>query len=198
MSAPEVSQEVPAVFSVLRTGQRDPEGPFSEQDLLRLLNEKYITPDDLVYFEGMTQWQPIREIFEIQEQISHFVDDGQDRTRVAEAFREVSDLTGPGDNIYYIAVQERSGLLHRAKQCVVITDMNVYLLRQVKTGYEIEAHPWLEVSNTLMRDEGKDLATYSILLGHETRVDIPHIPMRQVQRLFQLSQEMKQASLARS
>ena len=46
-----------------------------------------------------------------------------------------------------------------------------------------------------MRDEGKGLGTYSILLGAEKRVDVLHLPLKQVQRLFQLSQEMKQDSL---
>jgi hypothetical protein len=59
-------------------------------------------------------------------------------------------------------------------------------------GYELEAHLWKTVTNTLMRDEGKGLGTFSILLGREKRVDICHIPLKQVQRLFQLSQEMKQ------
>ena len=43
-----------------------------------------------------------------------------------------------------------------------------------------------------MRDEGRGLGTFSLLLGGEKRVDICHIPLKQVQRLFQLSQEMKQ------
>jgi hypothetical protein len=44
-----------------------------------------------------------------------------------------------------------------------------------------------------MRDEGRGLGTFSILLGGEKRVDVCHIPLRQVQRLFQLSQEIKQS-----
>ena len=45
--------------------------------------------------------------------------------------------------------------------------------------------------NTLMRDEGKGLGTFSLLLGADNRYDVNHIPLKQVQRLFQLSQEMK-------
>jgi hypothetical protein len=43
-----------------------------------------------------------------------------------------------------------------------------------------------------MRDEGKGLGTFSLLLGGERRTDIAHIPLKQVHRLFQLSQEMKE------
>jgi hypothetical protein len=128
----------------------------------------------------------------VQEQITHFVDDGQDTQRVGIAFREVSNIVGNGESIYYIAVQAKAGLLSKTKQCVIITDRNLFILTETRKGYELEAHPWKSVTNTLMRDEGKGLGTFSLLLGGERRTDIAHIPLKQVHRLFQLSQEMKQ------
>lgn len=194
MSSIEVNEQPELQFSVLRAGRKDPEGPFSEADLLHQMNAGDLTPDDLVFFEGMTRWQPIRDVFEIHEQISHFVDDGQDRIKVAEAFREVSNVVSKDENIYYIAVQEKSGLLSKSKICVIIADKHIFLLRDVKGARELEAHPWTHISNTLMRDEGRNLGTFSILLDLNRRVDVNHIPLKQVQRLFQLSQEMQEAS----
>lgn len=179
-------------FSVLKRGSRDPIGPLTEANLLELLNRKEIGAEDLVFYDGLGEWKPIGEVFDIQEQISHFVDDGQDTERVAVAFREISDVVGDSEDIYYIAVQEKAGLLSKTKQCVVITDRHVYLLHAKRVGYELEAHLWGAVTNTLMRDEGRGLGTFSILLGGEKRVDVCHIPLRQVRRLFQLSQGMKQ------
>ncbi|MDF1852518.1 MAG: DUF4339 domain-containing protein [Verrucomicrobiales bacterium] len=179
-------------FSILKRGTRDPLGPLGEQDLLQLLNDGEISVDDMVFFEGLGEWKPIGEVFEVQEQISHFVDDGQDTAKVAAAFREVSDVVGESEDVYYIAVQDKAGLLSKTKQCVIITNAHVFILREKRVGYELEAHLWKTVTNTLMRDEGKGLGTFSILLGGEKRVDICHIPLKQVQRLFQLSQEMKQ------
>ncbi|MDB3941784.1 DUF4339 domain-containing protein, partial [Verrucomicrobiales bacterium] len=168
-------------------------GPFTEQNILAQLNAGEITSEDMVFYEGLGEWKPIGEVFEIQEQISHFVDDGQDKQKVAAAFREVFNVVGSDEDIFYIAVQAKAGLLSKTKQCVILTDTHLFMLHEKRVGYELEAHLWKTVTNTLMRDEGRGLGTFSILLGGEKRVDVCHIPLRQVQRLFQLSQEIKQS-----
>ena len=168
--------------------------PYTEHDLLQFLNERAVSVSYLVFYEGLGEWKPIGEVYEIQEQISHFVDDGQDTEKVAQAFREITNIVGETENIFYIAVQEKAGLLSKTKQCVAITEKHIYLLHEKRNGFELEAHLWKTITNTLMRDEGKGLGTFSILLGGEKRIDVCHIPLRQVQRLFQLSQEMKEAT----
>lgn len=192
MSEAEAPSTPGILFSILKRGERDPRGPYTEDDLLALMNAEEIGMNDLVYYDGIGEWKPIHEVFEVQEQITHFVDDGQDTQRVGIAFREVSNVVGHGESIYYIAVQAKAGLLSKTKQCVVITDRNLFILTETRKGYELEAHPWKSVTNTLMRDEGKGLGTFSLLLGGERRTDIAHVPLKQVHRLFQLSQEMKQ------
>jgi len=122
MSIAEGEEAPELLFSILRRGERDPIGPFSEADLLKLFNDGQVVHEDLVYYEGIGEWKPIHEVFEVQEQISHFVDDGQDTQKVGIAFREVSNVVGAGESIYYIAVQARAGLLSKTKQCVIITD----------------------------------------------------------------------------
>jgi hypothetical protein len=180
-------------FSILKRGEPDSRGPFTEQNILAQLNAGEITSEDMVFYEGLGEWKPIGEVFEIQEQISHFVDDGQDKQKVAAAFREVFNVVGSDEDIFYIAVQAKAGLLSKTKQCVIVTDTHLFMLHEKRVGYELEAHLWKTVTNTLMRDEGRGLGTFSILLGGEKRVDVCHIPLRQVQRLFQLSQEIKQS-----
>jgi hypothetical protein len=186
-------QPIEIQFSILKRGEPDSRGPFTEQDILAQLNAGEITSEDMVFYEGLGEWKPIGEVFEIQEQISHFVDDGQDKQKVAVAFREVSNVVGSEEDIFYIAVQAKAGLLSKTKQCVIVTDTHVFILHEKRVGYELEAHLWKTVTNTLMRDEGRGLGTFSILLSGEKRVDVCHIPLRQVQRLFQLSQEIKQS-----
>jgi hypothetical protein len=180
-------------FSILNRGEPDSRGPFTERNILAQLNAGEITSEDMVFYEGLGEWKTIGEVFEIQEQISHFVDDGQDKQKVAAAFREVSNVVGSEEDIFYIAVQAKAGLLSKTKQCVIVTDTHLFMLHEKRVGYELEAHLWKTVTNTLMRDEGRGLGTFSILLGGEKRVDVCHIPLRQVQRLFQLSQEIKQS-----
>src|SRR5690554_5222932 len=92
-------------FSILKRGERDPKGPYTQDGLLSLLNEGEVALNDFVYYDGIGEWKPIHEVFEVQEQITHFVDDGQDTQRVGVAFREVSNVVGSGESIYYIAVQ---------------------------------------------------------------------------------------------
>ena len=194
MSTAEAQEQPIAIqFSILKRGETDSHGPFSEHDILNQLNSGEITSEDMVFYEGLGEWKPIGEVFEIQEQISHFVDDGQDTQKVAIAFREVSNIVGSEEDIFYIAVQSKAGILSKTKQCVIITDTHVFILHEKRVGYELEAHLWKTVTNTLMRDEGRGLGTFSILLGGEKRVDVCHIPLKQVQRLFQLSQEIKQS-----
>jgi hypothetical protein len=180
-------------FSILKRGEPDSRGPFTERNILAQLNAGEITSEDMVFYEGLGEWKTIGEVFEIQEQISHFVDDGQDKQKVAAAFREVSNVVGSEEDIFYIAVQAKAGLLSKTKQCVIVTDTHLFMLHEKRVGYELEAHLWKTVTNTLMRDEGRGLGTFSILLSGEKRVDVCHIPLRQVQRLFQLSQEIKQS-----
>jgi hypothetical protein len=194
MSDAEAAPTTGILFSILKRGERDPLGPYSEEDLLALLNAEQVSIHDYVYYEGIGEWKPIHEVFEVQEQITHFVDDGQDTQRVGIAFREVSNVVGKGESIYYIAVQAKVGLLSKTKQCVILTDRHLFIMTENRKGYELEAHPWKAVTNTLMRDEGKGLGTFSILLGGERRTDIAHIPLKQVHRLFQLSQEMKEGT----
>ncbi|MDH4410299.1 MAG: hypothetical protein QE273_11845 [Verrucomicrobiales bacterium] len=194
MSDAEAAPTTEILFSILKRGERDPLGPYSEEDLLDLLNAEQVSIHDYVYYDGIGEWKPIHEVFEVQEQITHFVDDGQDTQRVGIAFREVSNVVGKGESIYYIAVQAKVGLLSKTKQCVILTDRHLFIMTENRKGYELEAHPWKAVTNTLMRDEGKGLGTFSILLGGERRTDIAHIPLKQVHRLFQLSQEMKEGT----
>lgn len=189
--SPDDYDDYELTFSILRQGAIEPGGPYSEEQILLMLQEERITRKDYVFFEGMTDWRHLEEVFEIHERINHIVDDGQDKYKLGEAFREVNNVLTEGEEIYYIAVQDRAGLLTKTKQCVIISSRNLYHLTEKRVGYELEAHQWENISNTLMREDKNDLGTFSFLIGHERRIDIPNLPLVQVQRLFQLSQEMK-------
>ncbi len=186
------AQEPSAIsFSILRRGDTQPIGPVSLDDILGMLQRDELTRHDYVYYEGLLDWELVEKVFDIQEQISHFVDDGQDRQMVALSFREVSEITAQDEQIYYIAVQHKSGLLSKGKACVILTNKRFLILHQKRSGFELEAYRWPDVSNTLMKDEGSGLGIFSVLLRLEKRIDIPHIPISQVHRLFQLSQELR-------
>jgi hypothetical protein len=177
-------------FSVMRRGEETALGPYTINEIFDLLKDDQLARNDYVYYEGMADWAPIEEVFEIQEQLSHFVDDGQDREKVAEIFQGVSPMLAAGEDIYYIAVQEKTGLLTKQKAALAVTNKRLFILHEKRSGLELETHRWDAITNTLMKDEGHGLATFSILLHREKRLDTPHLPMAQVKRMFQLAQEL--------
>jgi hypothetical protein len=181
-------------FSVLRRDSEEPIGPLTAEQILEMLKNDELSRQDFVFYEGMDDWMPIDSVFEIQEQISHFVDDGQDKEAVADAFQEVNSILAQGESIYYIAVQDRTGLLSKSKDSVILTDRRILVLRRKRAGLEMEAFTWKSVTNTLMRDDGNGAGTFSVLLNREKNIDINHIPTVQIHRLFQLSQELNDAS----
>lgn len=187
-AAPEESGEIQ--FSVMKRGEEEASGPYTIDEIYALLKDDKLARNDFVYYEGMEDWSPIEEVFEIQEQLSHFVDDGQSRAKVAEIFQEVSPMLAGGEDIYYIAVQEKTGILSKQKTALAVTNKRLFILHEKRSGLELETHRWDSVTNTLMKDEGHGLAMFSILLNREKRLDIPHLPTAQVKRLFQLAQEL--------
>ena len=186
--------EEETTFSVLRRDSEEPIGPLSAEQILEMLKNDELSRQDFVFYEGMEDWMPIDSVFEIQEQISHFVDDGQDKEAVADAFQEVNTILAQGESIYYIAVQDRTGLLSKSKDSVILTDRRILVLRRKRAGFEMEAFTWKAVTNTLMRDDGNGSGTFSVLLNREKNIDINHIPTVQIHRLFKLSQELNDAS----
>lgn len=134
------------------------------------------------------------EVFDIQEQLSHFVDDGQNKVRVGEVYRAVSEVLANGEEIFYIGIQEKAGLLSKAKLSVILTNRQMLTLTQIRSGHEIESHPWSSIQNTLIRDDGKGIGTFSAILNSGKRIDVSHIPVAQTHRLFQLAQELAEMS----
>ena len=51
---------LPKAFHVVLDGQQA--GPFSEQEMMRLIGEHRITKDTLVWTAGMPAWQPVEKV----------------------------------------------------------------------------------------------------------------------------------------
>ncbi len=177
-------------FTLLRRGSDTPAGPYSEDDILRFLQNKEVDRNDFVFFEGMEDWKPLEEVFNIEEQLSHFVDDGQDHARVAAAFREVSEILASDDEIYYIAVQQEGGLLDKGQHTIVLTEQQLMVLSEKKSGFEIDSHPWSTVQSTAIKEDGKGKGSFIVNLKNEKKLSYNRLPSAQTHRLFQLSNEL--------
>ena len=177
-------------FSVIKLGQQTPVGPYAQSDILSMLQNGALERQDLVYYDGMPDWAAIEDVFDIHEEITHFIDDDQDQSAVAQAFREINPILATEENIYYVAVQKKSGLLSRTKSCVILTNERILILKIKKSGSDLESHKWTSIGDTSMKHEGNELGTFTATLLQGKHFDVTHIPLAQVQRLVQLSHEM--------
>ena len=178
-------------FSILRRGATDPGGPYLEEEILDMLKLDQISRKDYVFFEGLNDWRPIEDVFEIQDQINHFVDDGQDSQLADEAFAEVSKILNKGEEVYYIAVQAKCGILTKSHQFIVISSQHLYHLTKKEIGFEIEAHPWDSVTDSGFEPAREELGTFSFMVNNERQVDVFYLPLAQINRLMELTSEMR-------
>lgn len=178
------------MFSVLRRGAKKPGGPYTGEEIVEMLNQEAISRKDFVFFEGAKKWKPLDEVFDIAEEISHFVDEGQDQQLVDQVFGEISSLLKSGEEIYYIALQTKDEILTRVRQSVVVSSHHLYHLTQKDVGYGIEAHLWTSIKSFdyLPADDG--LMTIRIGINKNRKVEIPYIPFTQAERLVELWNEL--------
>lgn len=190
-----LSTELPEyqIFSILRKGEEDPIGPYSQVEVLRLLNDGVVHKTDLVFYEGLAEWRPLREVFEFDEAIANFEDDGQDQHVVAEIFMEMNKLITENENIYYIAVQDRHGIRLKGPDAIVVTDFRLVVFRQKMMGSrEAEMYYWEDIHNTGTKmNTTEGVGTFSVLLNSNERIEVNRIPRQQVQRLSQLARELR-------
>lgn len=183
-------QEI-TTFSILRRGATEPGGPYSEEQILAMLRQDQISRKDYVFFEGMADWRPIEDVFEIHETINHFIDDGQDGGMAAKAFSEINNLVSEGEEIYYIAIQSKAGILTKTRQSLVVSSLHLYHLTEKKVGFEIEAHPWSSLSDWGGEPGSDNDGTFCFMVDGKRRVDIPNLPIGQIHRVVELAGEMK-------
>lgn len=179
-------------FSILRRGAKEPGGPYSQENLLQMLQDGKISRRDYVFFDGLDEWKPLDEVFEIEEEISHFVNDGQDERKLREIFREVENVLSEGEEIYYIAIQERAGILTKTRQSVAVTNWHLYHLTEKEVGYEMEAHPWAGVSSLGGDERGGGTGVFTFIIDNKRRVDIGNLPMAQIFRLLEISRDFSE------
>lgn len=55
-----MQQPLPKSYHVVIDGQQT--GPFTEQEMMRLIGERRITKDTLVWTPGMQAWQPVEKV----------------------------------------------------------------------------------------------------------------------------------------
>jgi len=186
------------IFTILRDGEEEPIGPYSQNEIVELLNQGEVTKNDLVFYDALGEWKKIKEVFNIHEGIANFHDDGQDQAVVATVFMEVTKILQEGENIYYIAVQDKPGLRITSPDAVVVTDYRLLYVHHKLTGKrDIDIYTWSDVQNSVAKmSAAESTGTFSLLLNSSERIEFSRIPKAQLQRLAQLSRELRSTEQA--
>tara|TARA_R110002096_G_scaffold200639_13_gene384772 strand:+ start:27425 stop:28039 length:615 start_codon:yes stop_codon:yes gene_type:complete len=187
------------IFSILRSGEETPIGPYSQNQLVELLNEGAIKSKDFVFYEGLENWTPISEVFDLHQAIANFEDDGQDREMLTDAFNKLSSALGDDEDIFYIAVQDLPALSLTGPVrltspiSVAITNLRICVIHHKMTGtLEFDIYGVDDVCDATERIKpGEKKGTFSILLNSGERVDIDKIPHHQLERLSKIAGELK-------
>ncbi|MFT5471032.1 MAG: hypothetical protein ACI8UO_006165 [Verrucomicrobiales bacterium] len=181
------------VFSILRNGEDVPIGPYSQNEIVTLLNERRLNSNDKVFYEGLSEWAPLGDVFTIHEGIANFEDDGQDREVVGKVFLEISKVSTDHEEVYYVAVQEKTGLRLKGPDAVIVTSFRLCISHQKLTGKrEFDMYYWEDIHNTASKiTAGEETGTFSVLLRLGERIEVPKIPRRQLLRLAELAREMR-------
>lgn len=175
-------------FLVYQNGQQL--GPFVQEQVLGMLQQGQLGKKDLIYYEGLGDWKPIEEVFEIEEQLSHFMNEGQEPEIIADVFRHLEPMLGQDEEIYYIGHQKRK-LMRPRPDAAIITNRRLILMRQSLTGITFEDCQWRNVVSVHTK-EGLMGANFGVLDPNDHLVEVEDIPKEQIARLSQLAQEMRE------
>jgi hypothetical protein len=165
-------------------------GPYTQEQLLALLQEGRLSKKDLVFYEGLSEWRAIEDVFEIEEQLSHFMNEGQDGEVVADIYRHIEPMLGHDEQIYYIGHQ-RKKIMRQRPDAAIITNRRLVVMRQTLTGTTFEDCQWRNVVSVHTK-EGLMGTTFSVLDRNDHLVEVEDIPKDQISRLCQLAQEMRE------
>jgi hypothetical protein len=164
-------------------------GPFAQEQLLDLLREGSIDKKDLIFYEALGEWKPLEDVFEVEEALQHFMDEGQDASTVADIFQSVSPLLSSHEQIYYIAHQ-KAKMLKQKPDSVVVTNERLIINRQGLGGSRVEDHQWRDIRSVQMR-EGLMGTTFTLLDRNDKVYQIDDLPKPMLEKLCQIAHEMR-------
>lgn len=190
------SQELPEhqFFHILRQGEEQPIGPYSQNQLVELLNEGTIQTSDYVFYESLKEWTPLSKVFDVHQQISNFDDDGQDSQVVEDAFTFLTSRSEPNEEIFYIATQHQPALSLTAAvllshpKAIVVTDHRVCIIKQKVIGDpEMAEYPIEQIKEGIMRIKAdQKVGQFNLILKSGEWIETNKIPHQQLVKLEEL------------
>lgn len=176
-------------MEIFLTKDNQQQGPYSQDQLLSLLNDGHVTRRDLIFYDGLGEWKAIEEVFEVEEALMHYMDEGQDPEVVADVYQQVTQLISSHEQIFYIAHQKRK-LMKTKPDSVIVTNERLIIIHQGLGGSRVEDHQWKDIIRVEMR-EGIMGTTFSMLDRNDHIIQVDDLPKPQLEKLCQLAQEMR-------
>jgi hypothetical protein len=174
-------------FYIGRDGQQY--GPYSQSQILEMLQLGQVGKKDLVYYEGLGNWMPLDTVFEVEEQLHHLMDEGQEHEVVAEVYRHVDPLLSSGEKMFYIAHQKKK-LMRPRPGAAVATDRRVIFFSHTLTGTSIEDCAWGQIDQCQLK-EGLLGTNFCVVDKQRHLMEVEDIPREQAMRLHQIASEMQ-------
>jgi hypothetical protein len=180
------------VFHVFRDGESEPWGPYSQEQLVHLLNENSLSRTDFVFYPGLPEWRRIHEVFEFHDHIANFESEGHDPGILNLAFEQLSRLAGENEEFYDIVIQEKSLLGSLRTDVVALSNRGAWVgslgRRGVYRGSRLE---WDEVSQASARYPSRwDLGTLRFDLACGGLLEVKRVPRRQLRRFVALWRQL--------
>jgi hypothetical protein len=115
----------------------------------------------------------------------------QDPTVVAKVHKKVSEILSAGEDVLYIAVQNKLGL-NLAPECVVLTNKRFIKYKpSMLGGVEFEDYIWRDLSDAHVK-EGIRSASLSMKTTGGRKVSVDDLPKAQARRLYAGAQNMEE------
>lgn len=194
-----ISEELPEhqIFHILKQGAQEAIGPYSQIQIVQLLNEGQIQASDFVYYPELSGWELLSKVFELHQQLVNFGDEGQEPHIVDQSYSLVDSTSQPEERIYYIAVQHfplrrvTAAVKLTAPKSIVLTDLRICVLApKLMSDTDLFEYHYEQIESVMKkvpRDE--DEGTFIIVLHSGEWVETGKIPRPQLELLEKISRD---------
>ena len=193
-----VSDELPEhqIFYILRQGEEEPIGPYSQKQLVELLNDDTIKSSDFVYYEELSGWKPLSQVFDLHQEIANFGEEGQDQQVVSDSFAHVTSRSPATDEeVYYIAVQHvpamslTKAVKLSAPKSLALTNYRFCVINPKLMGtIEFDEYPIDQIEGAMKRSrKDEEVGLFNIVLKSGDWIEIDKIPAAQLERLEEIA-----------
>lgn len=186
------------IFHLLREGEQESSGPYSQNEIVELLNNGTLKTSDYVFYPALTDWKRLTEVFDLHQQVNTHGNEGQDPDIVAESFAFMDKRSEDGEDIYYIAVQAvrplrlTASVRLRAPHSVVLTNLRFCVIKPKLVGEpEFNEFRLDELESTLVvLEDGDADGSFKIIPRFGDSEEVDQIPAEQLNRLEEISADL--------